>query len=921
MMAHGFANLRIQWKLMLAFSLVALIMVGAGCFAAFGLLQLRESLRIVYEDYTVAGTDLAHVATGLLRYRTNLMLAVSADEATAIDRLLVEQAALKEKIQTALAAYAATVLRVSKSGRNEARDLQALREALDLYFPEAERSLELIRQAMRAAGKEASESLRSQAKLNASQQAVPKLAAVMAALDELVETVREVAKDMNEAGNESGGRALSALAVGSTAAAVVGLLLGFVMARFLAKHLSAVLQAAKRLGSGDLSARAAVASRDEVGQLAEAFNDMGTAMEQSYAKQQEMVGALNAANANLILCDRNLTVTYVNEGACASIAAIEQEIRKLVPDFDPARLKGSRLDGYHAEVGRLRKMLEDPARLPQRLDVTIGAVTLDLTVKALFGAKGEHVGSALEWVNVTAGRANEKTILRMQAALEHAGTNFMIADEQEVVIFVNKTAREYLTRLEPELRRYIPNFEAAKIVGGSIHRYHKDPQAIKHILAGLKQGDVRRGEITPGPFVFEHQTRAVFNSKGEKLAYVVEWRDVTSERKTQQMIDELVQGASKGRLSDRIDTDRLDGVYKAMSMNVNRLLDAISVPMKEVGAVMEALSTCDLTKTMTGQYEGEFDQMKTSFNSGLYNLTQTVVAVREAVEAVSAGAEEITNGNEDLSKRTSEQASSLEETSASMEEMTGIVKQSADNAKQANQLASAAREAADKGGAVTLRAVQAMDEINKSSKKIADIITVIDEIAFQTNLLALNAAVEAARAGEHGRGFAVVAAEVRNLAQRSATAAKEIKGLIHESIQRVNDGSELVNQSGKTLEEIVASVKRVTNIIAELSAASQEQATGIDQVNKAVSRMDQTTQQNAALVEEMTSASNSLQQQARELYRRVLGFKVGNTEAEKAAMPAVASLRQYVAGTISESYSEAGSDIERRSGRPSPASV
>jgi methyl-accepting chemotaxis protein len=209
-----------------------------------------------------------------------------------------------------------------------------------------------------------------------------------------------------------------------------------------------------------------------------------------------------------------------------------------------------------------------------------------------------------------------------------------------------------------------------------------------------------------------------------------------------------------------------------------------------------------------------------------------------------------------------------------MEEMTSTVKQNADNAKQANQLASAARETADKGGAVTKRAVDAMAEINKSSKKIADIITVIDEIAFQTNLLALNAAVEAARAGEHGRGFAVVAAEVRNLAQRSATAAKEIKGLINESIQRVTDGSELVDQSGKTLEEIVHSVKRVSDIIAEITAASQEQASGIDQVNKAIMAMDETTQQNAALVEETTSASQSMKEQAKELMRQVDVFKI-----------------------------------------------
>ena len=300
--------------------------------------------------------------------------------------------------------------------------------------------------------------------------------------------------------------------------------------------------------------------------------------------------------------------------------------------------------------------------------------------------------------------------------------------------------------------------------------------------------------------------------------------------------------------------------------------------MAEAQQSLGALAEGDLTQEMEGTYTGELEKIKNSINAALTHLAQTLTTVRNTVESVTAGSEQITKGSEDLSQRTSEQASALEETSASMEEMTSTIKQNADNAKQANQLAIAARDTADKGGAVTKRAVEAMGEINKSSKKIADIITVIDEIAFQTNLLALNAAVEAARAGEHGRGFAVVAAEVRNLAQRSATAAKEIKGLINESIQRVTGGSALVNQSGKTLEEIVSSVKRVADIIAEISAASQEQASGLDQVNKAVASMDDATQQNAALVEETTSAAQSMREQAKELLRQVDAFTIAQPQ-------------------------------------------
>ncbi|MEY4761515.1 MAG: hypothetical protein RLZZ200_1371, partial [Pseudomonadota bacterium] len=256
------------------------------------------------------------------------------------------------------------------------------------------------------------------------------------------------------------------------------------------------------------------------------------------------------------------------------------------------------------------------------------------------------------------------------------------------------------------------------------------------------------------------------------------------------------------------------------------------------------------------------------------NMSGVISQVKDAASEVHRGADEISQGNTNLSQRTEEQASSLEETASSMEEMTSTVKQNADNAGQANQLAVAARDQAEKGGAVVAKAVRAMSEINDSSKRIADIIGVIDEIAFQTNLLALNAAVEAARAGEQGRGFAVVATEVRNLAGRSATAAKEIKGLIQDSVKKVDEGSVLVTQSGATLEQIVSAVKKVTDIVAEIAAASQEQSAGIEQVNKAVMQLDELTQQNAALVEQASAASQSMADQARGLNETMARYRV-----------------------------------------------
>ncbi|WP_151638260.1 methyl-accepting chemotaxis protein [Noviherbaspirillum aerium] len=352
------------------------------------------------------------------------------------------------------------------------------------------------------------------------------------------------------------------------------------------------------------------------------------------------------------------------------------------------------------------------------------------------------------------------------------------------------------------------------------------------------------------------------------------------------------------------------------------LVQAITKPLNVAVKVAAGVADGDLTQQIEVRSNDETGQLMRALKNMNDSLVQIVSQVRTSTETIGTASTEIAAGNQDLSARTEQQASSLEETASSLEELTSTVKQNADNARQADQLAQSASEVANRGGMVVSQVVETMGSINESSKKISDIISVIDGIAFQTNILALNAAVEAARAGEQGRGFAVVASEVRNLAQRSAAAAKEIKSLIDDSVQKVDAGSRLVGQAGSTMNEIVQSIQRVTDIMGEITAATQEQTSGLDQINQAVSQMDQVTQQNAALVEEAAAAAESMREQAGGLAQAVGVFKLDGMHMAAAvsvpAFRAAAPAARPAANSLAVAKSAAPVRIKASAPAPAP---
>ena len=614
-------------------------------------------------------------------------------------------------------------------------------------------------------------------------------------------------------------------------------------------------------------------------------------------KAVQLQGAIEQSGTPSMLIDRDFNITYANQATLELLKKHEATFAQKWPGFkaDPDIIIGTCIDGFHKNPAHQRQLLDDTNNLPYKTDINIEHLTFELNVTAVLDAQGNYIGNSLEWQDVTEVRAKSVEVGRLMSAVEGMSTNLMMADLQGNIVYANPSVSAMLRKREAQLKTVLPAFSVDTMVGTNFDSFHQNPAHQQNLL-GNPDNMPYKTEISVVGLTFELIAIALKDEEGNHVGSAVQWMDLTEEKDAQAQVENLINDAISGQLDSRIDTSAYDGFMKGLGDSINSLMNAIVDPITEAINVAQSLSDGDLTQTMDGQYAGEFLALAEAMNGSINNLNNMVDEIRNASTNVFDSAREIAEGNNELSHRTESQASSLEETASAMEQLTSTVQQNAENATEASKLSANVMDKATNGGEVVKNAITAMSDINKSSKKIADIISVIDEIAFQTNLLALNAAVEAARAGEQGRGFAVVAAEVRNLAQRSAGAAKEIKGLINDSVEAVGQGTKLVDETGQTFTELVSSIEEVGKMISDIDSAGKEQSAGIGEVSAAVSQMDEMTQQNAALVEEAAASSKSMEEQAQSLLEQVAFFNNGEEETPVTqSIPAKKSIGKVVA--------------------------
>jgi len=574
-----------------------------------------------------------------------------------------------------------------------------------------------------------------------------------------------------------------------------------------------------------------------------------------------------------IQIDRDLVVTYANPATVAMVTKHLDTFKKLFPGFAVDKVVGSCIDDFHKDPSYQRGILNNPKNLPYQAMIEVGELKFELNVSGMFDKESNYIGANLEWNDVTEAKLKETEAARLNSMVEGTDAPFMVVDKDLVITYVNPAAVVTMGKYQEEIRKAFPGFDINNLLGVCIDEFHVNPAHQRGVLGNPKNLPVS-SELKIGPLEFGVTAMALSDAQGEHIGSAVMWTDLNERAKYSNEIKELYESGKSGDLQKRGNVAKMDDVYRPMLSSVNEIIDTIVAPISELQESLAKVSDGDLTAYVSGEYEGDHAKLKNALNGTLDSLNDVMGQALGASNYVQSGSSQVSQSAQSLSQASSEAASSLEEITASMTEMSSQTKQNAENASQANQLAIEAKTNAEGGNEQMQEMVKAMSDIDLSAQSISKIIKVIDEIAFQTNLLALNAAVEAARAGVHGKGFAVVAEEVRNLAARSAKAAKETTDLIEDSIKKVNQGTEIANKTAGALEEIVSGVGKVTDLVGEIAAASNEQAQGINQVNSGLDQLDKVTQQNTAGSEQSAAASEELAAQAEELSKALNQFTI-----------------------------------------------
>lgn len=603
--------------------------------------------------------------------------------------------------------------------------------------------------------------------------------------------------------------------------------LGTLLARGITRRIQSISNRMAAISQGNPTETEYTDKQDEIGDMARTLEEV----RRGVVDNARLKLALDTCTSNVMMADANFNIIYVNEALRSFLTESEKDIQKDLPRFSVATLIGTNIDIFHKNPAHQRGMVEG-LKTPIKTSIQVGGKSYNLVAAPIFGKNRERLGTVVEWADGAAVGLVD-AINKSSAVIEFQPDGTIVNANGNFLSAMGYTLDEIKSKHHSMF----------------CEKQYTSSPAYRQFWDALARGETQTGEFKR------------FGKGGKEIWIQASYNPITD---------------LKGKVVRVVKT-----ATDVTEMVVTRTENEMG--MNEAVKVLTGISQGNLTQKMEQDYKGSYAQIKTAVNATVDRLYDMVKRIIEAAQSVNSAAGEIASGSTDLSQRTEEQASSLEETAASMEQITGTVKQNSTNAATANDLSTKANQVASDGGKVVEEAVSAMGNIEKSSKKISDIIGVIDEIAFQTNLLALNAAVEAARAGDAGKGFAVVASEVRSLAGRSASASKEIKSLINESAGQVQSGAQLVNQAGETLKNIVDSVKQVAAIVSEISAASQEQATGIDEINTAITQMDEVTQQNAALVEENTAAATSMVEQSRDLEKLMSFFTLsenGENEGE-----------------------------------------